>query len=82
MKHTMTSKEYMRYHHNLHVNAIAGVCKKEGIKYYHINTVPYNAPVIIGYGVTGTLQNGTRVNVHRDFRPEVGEIITVMTRVW
>ena len=40
MKHTMTSKEYMRYHHNLHVNAIAGVCKKEGINYFHINTVP------------------------------------------
>ena len=39
---TMTSTEYMRYHHNLHVNAIAGVCKKANIRYYHLNTLPFN----------------------------------------
>ena len=52
MKHTMTSKEYMRYHHNLHVNAIAGVCKKEGINYFHINTVPYNRYNLLNLGIT------------------------------
>ena len=46
------------------------------------NAVPYNAPVIIGYQITGILADGTRANVTRDYEPEVGELITVNTRVW
>ena len=46
------------------------------------NAVPYNAPVIIGYQITGVLADGTRANVTRDYEPEVGELITVNTRVW
>lgn len=46
------------------------------------NAVPYNAPVIIGYQISGVLADGTRANVTRDYEPEVGELITVNTRVW
>ena len=46
------------------------------------NAVPYNAPVVIGYSITGRLSDGTIASVTRDYKPEVGELITVNTRVW
>ena len=46
------------------------------------NAVPYNAPVVIGYSITGRLSDGTIAYVTRDYKPEVGELITVNTRVW
>ena len=61
-----------------HKNQKGTECRIETV----INTVPYNAPVVIGFGITGTLSDGTRANVTRDFRPEIGELITVNTRVW
>ena len=46
------------------------------------SAVPYNAPVVIGYQITGRLKDGTIAYVTRDFKPELGELITVNTRVW
>ena len=37
---------------------------------------------IIGYGVTVELDSGKKVNVTRDFEPQIGEMITVNMRVW
>jgi len=61
-----------------HKNQKGAECRIETV----INTVPYNAPVVIGFAITGTLSDGTRANVTRDFQPEIGQLITVNTRVW
>jgi uncharacterized protein YcfJ len=37
---------------------------------------------VLGYGISVRLEDGTVVNVTRDYEPELGEMITVNTRVW
>ena len=37
---------------------------------------------VIGYGITVMLKDGRTANVTRDFEPQIGEMLTVNTRVW
>ena len=37
---------------------------------------------VIGYGVTVQLSDGKKVNVTRDFQPQVGDMLTLNIRVW
>ena len=37
---------------------------------------------VIGYGVTVQLSDGKKVNVTRDFEPQIGDMLTLNVRVW